>query len=154
MAVWPTAATPIANPAMPCSDRGVLNTLSTPYFSSSPLVHRKTPPNFTSSPNTIALNRIAITWDLRLVPHRWLSLWTGTSSCALGEGQPKYPWRRWSEEPSWFPAASYRTWTSFWDTISCDYNMLYNRLFQLRLNANQDWACIMIFACVFVSCAT
>ncbi len=66
MAVCPATAIPIANPAIPCSDNGVLNTLSTPYFSNNPLVHLKTPPNFTSSPNTIAL------WLFKKLRSIWL----------------------------------------------------------------------------------
>lgn len=55
MVVAPVAATPIANPAMPYSLKGVLNTLSVPYFSFNSTVHLNTPPNLTSSPNIIAL---------------------------------------------------------------------------------------------------
>lgn len=58
MAVCPATATPIANPAIPCSDNGVLNTLQTPYFYNKPLVHLNTPPNFTSYPKTLALYKI------------------------------------------------------------------------------------------------
>jgi len=47
-------AAPIANPAIPYSDNGVLNTLSVPYFSFIPIVHLNTPPNLTSSPKIIA----------------------------------------------------------------------------------------------------
>jgi hypothetical protein len=48
----PLVARPIANPAIPYSESGVLNTLSVPYFSLSPIVHLNTPPNLTSSPKT------------------------------------------------------------------------------------------------------
>ena len=41
-----------------CSQRGVLNTLSVPYFSFSPKLHLKTPPNLTSSPKSTALEEI------------------------------------------------------------------------------------------------
>ena len=62
----PATADPIANPAIPlrtletyfrrkitCSHNGVLKTRSSPYLSMRPLVHRKTPPNLTSSPKMI-----------------------------------------------------------------------------------------------------
>jgi hypothetical protein len=39
-----------------CSDKGVLKTLSVPYFSFNPMEHLKTPPNLTSSPKTTHLN--------------------------------------------------------------------------------------------------
>ena len=51
-------ATPIANPAIPYSDKGVLKTLSVPYFSLRPIVALKTPPNLISSPNMIALSSV------------------------------------------------------------------------------------------------
>ena len=40
-----------------CSDSGVLNTLAAPYRSARPTVHRKTPPNLTSSPKAMALRK-------------------------------------------------------------------------------------------------
>lgn len=58
----------MANPAIPCSDNGVLKTLSTPYFYNNPLVHLNTPPNLTSSPKTFAL--------LLQINLRWISLQT------------------------------------------------------------------------------
>ncbi|KAI2804639.1 hypothetical protein BLOT_003626 [Blomia tropicalis] len=54
IAVAPAAASPIPNPAMPCSHNGVLNTRSLPNLSCNPTVHRNTPPNATSSPNITA----------------------------------------------------------------------------------------------------
>ena len=54
MAVAPAVAAPIAKPPIPYSESGVLKTLSVPYFSLSPIEQRNTPPNFTSSPNSIA----------------------------------------------------------------------------------------------------
>jgi hypothetical protein len=60
MAVAPEVAKPIANPATPYSDKGVLKTLSVPYFSLRPIVHLNTPPNFTSSPNITAFGSFSI----------------------------------------------------------------------------------------------
>ena len=40
---------------MPYSQRGVLKTLSSPYFLFKSKEHLKTPPNLTSSPNKTAL---------------------------------------------------------------------------------------------------
>ncbi|MPC19008.1 hypothetical protein E2C01_011911 [Portunus trituberculatus] len=51
MVVAPPTAEPMANPAIPCSQRGVLKTRSFPNLSCSPIVQRNTPPNPTSSPN-------------------------------------------------------------------------------------------------------
>ncbi len=46
---------PMPKATIPCSQRGVLNTLSFPYFLFKSKEHRKTPPNFTSSPKSTAL---------------------------------------------------------------------------------------------------
>lgn len=90
MAVCPTAARPIANPAIPCSANGVLKTLSIPYFSRSPLVHLKTPPNLTSSPKTLALNKRIITFCQLPGRCQWPSLWPGTNSCVHVEQMWEY----------------------------------------------------------------
>ena len=60
----PILAYPIAKPAMPFSDKGVLKTLSLPYFSLRPDVHRKTPPKATSSPKTMADESVAMAIDI------------------------------------------------------------------------------------------
>jgi hypothetical protein len=65
---------------MPCSDRGELNTLSIPYLSQRPVVQRKTPPNLTSSPNTLALSENEDTWGLFKGQYLWLSLLHGIDS--------------------------------------------------------------------------
>src|SRR4051794_12368393 len=54
------AAYPIAKPARPCSLSGVLKTRSRPNASRRSTVHRNTPPNATSSPNTTAVGSAAI----------------------------------------------------------------------------------------------
>ena len=74
MAVLPEVAAPIANPAIPYSDRGVLNTLSVPYFSLSPMVHLNTPPNLTSSPKMIAESSfsIAVSKAFVMVAHKFI----------------------------------------------------------------------------------
>ena len=58
MAVAPADAAPMANPAIPCSERGVLKTRALPYFCCNPIEHLKTPPKATSSPNTRALSSV------------------------------------------------------------------------------------------------
>ena len=45
----------MANPIIPCSQRGVLKTLSVPYFWLRSREQRKTPPNLTSSPKVDTL---------------------------------------------------------------------------------------------------
>jgi hypothetical protein len=72
--VAPLVANPIAKPAIPYSDRGVLNTLSVPYFSLRPTVHLKTPPNLTSSPKITALSSfyIAISKVCPIVSYRFI----------------------------------------------------------------------------------
>jgi hypothetical protein len=49
---------PMPKATIPCSQRGVLKTLSFPYFLFKSKEHLKTPPNFTSSPKSTALLKI------------------------------------------------------------------------------------------------
>jgi hypothetical protein len=56
----PSAAQPMANPAIPCSVRGVLKILSDPNSSNSFKVQRKTPPKATSSPKTRTFSDVFI----------------------------------------------------------------------------------------------
>jgi len=66
MVVAPAQASPIPNPAIPYSQRGVLKTRSFPYFSKSPTEHQNTPPNFTSSPNRTLFESFAIAKSIAL----------------------------------------------------------------------------------------
>jgi len=74
MVVAPVVAYPIANPAIPYSHKGVLNTRSDPYFSFKPTEHQNTPPNFTSSPKRTADGSffIAISNALLIAVHRFI----------------------------------------------------------------------------------
>jgi hypothetical protein len=90
-----------------CSQRGVLNTLSVPYFSFSPKLHLKTPPNLTSSPKSTALEEINTSYlnhkmilfsipmnitfyllQARCLKHCWL---TKIDSYVVFQHQQEYP---------------------------------------------------------------
>jgi len=55
---------PIPKATIPYSHKGVLKTLSSPYFLFKSREHLKTPPNLTSSPNRTALYKLQYTCDL------------------------------------------------------------------------------------------
>lgn len=108
MAVFPIDAYPIANPAIPCSQRGALNTLASPNSSLSPTVQRNTPPNATSY-NVVV--RKAAFKHLHFLPRqRWLL--NHQSSWQLAS----HHWLQWIN--SFFPIPQW-TYTSVLTWIHC-----------------------------------
>lgn len=92
IAVCPLTANPMPNPMIPCSDRGVLKTLSMPKRSYSPEVHLNTPPYFTSSPKTFVLNQLRLTFSQSGGQCRWRSLQLGRGSNEPASISMGYPW--------------------------------------------------------------
>ena len=78
----------MANPAMPVSESGVLNTRSDPNSSRRPVEHRKTPPNPTSSPKTMVDGSVskAVCMAELMAVNRFIFVLFGKSSSKFGSG--------------------------------------------------------------------